>query len=83
MKIIWRCIPVIKVPISISKQVHTGLISKYTLHFHFYFSKPISAVVYNDTKSNSTNIIKDAISLSDDTEFLNRMYHYYNSSGKE
>jgi hypothetical protein len=49
MKISWRCIPVIKVPIYISKQVHAGLISKYTLQFHFYFSKPISAVVYNDT----------------------------------
>lgn len=65
------------------KPVHTSLVNKYSNNFHFYFSKSINEIIYNDTKSPINNAIKDLIMMSDETEYLNRIYNYYNAVGKE
>ena len=65
------------------KSVHTSLVNKYSNNFHFYFSKSINEIIYNDTKSPINNAIKDLIMMSDETEYLNRIYNYYNAVGKE
>jgi len=56
---------------------------KYEKKFNFFLSKPISQMQYDDSKSIPNIRFKDVVSLSDDTEYMNRIYRFYNSLGRE
>lgn len=40
-------------------------------------------MLFDDSKSIPNIKLKDVVSLSDDTEYMNRIYRFYNSLGKE
>jgi len=56
---------------------------KYESKFNFFLAKPISQMLFDDSKSIPNIKLKDVVSLSDDTEYMNRIYRFYNSLGKE
>lgn len=56
---------------------------KYENKFNFFLAKPISQMIFDDSKSIPNIKLKDVVSLSDDTEYMNRIYRFKNSLGKE
>lgn len=56
---------------------------KYENKFNFFLAKPISQMLFDDSRSIPNINLKDVVSLSDDTEYMNRIYRLKNSLGKE
>lgn len=54
---------------------------KYDTHFNFFFAKPISEIVFNQT-SNATLNFKDIIVVAENNEYLKRIYRVRNAAGR-
>lgn len=58
------------------------LFQKYDTKFNFFFAKPVTEIIFNQTSAMATLEFKDIIILAESSEYLKRMYRTRNAAGR-
>lgn len=59
-----------------------GIVRKYDNAFNFFFAKPVSEIIFNQTYAAATLSYKDTVVLSESNEYLKRVYHIRNAANR-